>query len=257
MSTGDSSTGIPEARGAVLRGSIREIFVVSLSILIAFWIDASWDARQERVETERVLSSVVEELRLNASVLERGSGQFGARAQAGLGLLNLTGPEADSAAAVSALNLVPAFWQTPSAELSTIALSTALESGAMSAVSDLELRETLSSLPRAYSRLDGGRLAAAEVMREHLFPLLWMHVPQMDIEMEAGMGNADLRAEFRAAVPARSRFSADVGGLLRDLAFENAVVERTSLLMIARSRSAILADELRRYAAALEAWNSR
>lgn len=257
MPVADSSPSGVNAGRPRVRESVREIVVVSLGILIAFWIDASWDGRQERVETDRLMSAVAEELILNATVLERTSGSHGARAGAGLEILNLTGPEADSVAASAAARLVTAFWHTPRAELSASALSAALASGRTGSIADGGLRDVLGGLPREYSTLDGVEREISRVMTEHIFPRLWTHVPQMNFEIESGFGDGELREEFSAAVPEQSRFSTDLRGLLRDLTFENAVVERTTLLMIARDRSRSLAAELRAYAADLEALDGR
>jgi hypothetical protein len=253
----DPSANVSEAGRMRGRESLREVVVVSLGILIAFSIDASWDGRQERVATERLMSAVAEELVLNAGVLERTSRSHGERARAGLEILNLTGPEADSAAAAAAVSFVTAFWHTPRAELSSSALSAALELGTIGSVSDVELREVLAGLPREYSILDGVEGEISRVMREHIFPRLWTRVPQMNFEIESGFGDGPLREEFSAAVPDQSRFSTDLRGLLRDLTFENAVVERTTLLMIARDRSGSLAAGLRAYAADLEGLDDR
>jgi len=253
----DASPQVVQGGRVLVRESLREIVVVALGILAAFWIDASWDGRQERIETERLLSAVTEELNLNAAVLERAAGQYGARAQAGLEILNLTGPEADSLAATAAVRAITSFWQTPQPGLSASALTAALESGRISSISDVDLREGLGELAREYSEQDrlGGEIS--RVMTEHIFPRLWSRVPQMNIEIESGFGGSALQQEFRDAVPDNSRFSADLRGLLRDLAFENAVVERTALLMIARNRSSRLAADLRTYAAGLDAWDGR
>jgi hypothetical protein len=62
--------------------------------------------------------------------------------------------------------------------------------------------------------------------------------------LSTGFGGGPLLEEFRASAPAESDFTGDIGGLLSDLMFENVVVERTTLLMIARSRSYELADRL-------------
>ncbi len=251
-----SHTALRAGRARV-RESLREVVVVSLGILIAFWIDASWDGRQERAETDRLMSAVADELVLNASALERSSARHGVAAQAGLQILNLTGPEADSVAAAAAVSLVANFWVSPRTDLSERALTTALESGRLGSISAVELREDLGALPRQYSRLDALEGEISDVMRQHIFPQMWSHVPQMNLEIEGGLGTAALREEFKAAVPAQSRFSPDLRRLLRDIAFENAVVERTTQLMMARDRASGLAADLRAYAVELQAWPGR
>lgn len=234
--------------------SLREIAIVALGILVAFWIDAWWDDRQELAETERLLSAVVAELVMNAEVLERTGSYHGLRAEAGLGLLRVTGPTADAVAAEEAVGLVTSFWSSPRAELSVAALAAALESGRIGLISDEALRNVLAGLPGEYSGLDELEGQITDIMNQHIFPRLWAHVPQMNVEIASGFGGSGaLYEEFRSAVPPQSRFSADLRGLLRDLTFENAVVERTTLLMIARNWSATMTEQLREAAVALEA----
>ena len=59
--------------------------------------------------------------------------------------------------------------------------------------------------------------------------------------------------DFRAAVPEPSRFEADYAGLLGDLQFENALVERTTLLRVTRRIAMKLEAELGRVLDLLEA----
>ena len=55
-------------RGAQL---LTEAGVIIASILVAFAIDATWDARQERQHEEQILAAVLEDMRANLGELER------------------------------------------------------------------------------------------------------------------------------------------------------------------------------------------
>jgi len=74
---------------------------------------------------------------------------------------------------------------------------------------------------------------------------LWLHIPQMNVEIDAAESGGPLGDAFVSALPARSRFVPDVEGLLGDIVFENAVVERTTLLQLAGQAALVGASRTR------------
>lgn len=54
-----------------LRSSIREAVTIVLSILLAFGIDAAWDARRERSEERELLAALQEDFGANAAEVSR------------------------------------------------------------------------------------------------------------------------------------------------------------------------------------------
>jgi hypothetical protein len=257
-----SDTGVvdrvPSARGGVrLRESVREVVVVSLGILVAFGIDAWWGGTQDRREAESLFTAVVDELRLNAERLDRTVPGHDQVTQAGFSLLGVTGLGVEAAAGVDVEGIFGSFymfWGAPRTELDASALTAVLESGALGQISDQNLRDRLGELPRTYSNLDAIETRRNDLMNQYVLPRLWLHIPQMNLEITGAPNSSGPRyEEFRASVPERSRFPVDLTGLLGDLVFENAVVERTTVSMIVSESSRLLSEDLRALAAELSA----
>lgn len=249
----DVGTGLPRVAARRTRENAREILVVALGILIAFGVDAWWGGYQERQEADGLLTTLAEELRSNAAGLRRSAGRHQSLAQAGFGLLQVTGPDPDPGTSDHALDLVTQFWLSPRGQIQATALTTSLEAGAVARLADAELRGALAELPGRYDRLDALEGRIGDLVEQRIFPLLWLHLPQLNVELATGFGGeGPLYEEFRASAPSESDFPSNVRGLLSDLTFENVVVERTTLLMFGRSSSEELARRLEDLASQLE-----
>ena len=83
-------------------------------------------------------------------------------------------------------------------------------------------------------------VALAGIAQNRLVPLLQRTVSQVNIELINGFASSPhLREDFVNTVN-RSRFQDDVGVLLRTLEFENVVLHRVTISMIAVDESARL-----------------
>lgn len=226
------------------RRAITEGGVIVVSILLAFAIDAAWDDRQDRIAAARLVIAVAEELESNVAHFAGLRVRTARMSTAGLELLNETGP-GSSAEPRWVMERITSIWGSPDVDPTTVALTAALESGTIGQIVGPELRERLQLLPRRYAELDRISNTLEEQSNQYFRSRLWAFVPQMNIEIESGFGGMpELWAEFRDGVPDASRFDADIEGLLGDLVFENAVVNRTTMSMILRRVSAALEVEL-------------
>ena len=227
-----------------LKRAVAEGGVIVVSILLAFAIDASWDDRQEHVAATRQAMAVAEELESNARHFANLRARTEQMSSAGLELMAATGPGSE-AEPEWVMERITEIWGSPDVDPSTAALTAALQSGAIEDVIGPDLRERLQRLPRRYAELDRIASTLEEQLNRYFRDRLWNYVPQMDIEVQAGFSNfPELRTELLTAVPDGSHFDADVSGLLADMVFENAVVNRTTLAMIIRRASEALAGEL-------------
>ena len=83
-----------ESRWGFKASEVREIIVITLGILLAFSIEASWTEFREKDEVRRQLTAVDAELAQNLRFLQDLEAEHRAVAAAGAGLLDIAGPDA-------------------------------------------------------------------------------------------------------------------------------------------------------------------
>lgn len=228
-----------------LRRGLAEVVIIAVGILLAFSVDAWWEGVRSEEDFERALSAVRAELDVNLRLLERSISAQRRVSDVGLELLALTGPDTSVEVAARAEGLLVSFMPTPQTRVQVGALNSLLESGRLDEIDSPKLPALLASLPAAFVRLNFFENEAERVMREAVFPRMWLYVPLLNAERANGLDRGEALEEFRAGVPRTSRFEADFVGLMGDLQFENAVVERASLLIIGRRDAERLGEQLR------------
>lgn len=238
------SSSTPSLSTRVRRG-LAEVVIIAVGILLAFSVDAWWDGVQSGRDLERALSAVRTELEVNLRLVEGSISAQRRVSDVGMELLTMTGPDASVEIAARAEDLLVSFMPTPQTRPQVGALNSLLESGRLDEIDSEELPALLASLPAAFVNLDFFESEAERVMREVVFPRMWLYVPLLNAERANGLGGGGALEEFRAGVPRESRFEADFVGLMGDLQFENAVVERASLLIIGRRYAEQLGEQLR------------
>ena len=93
---------------------------------------------------------------------------------------------------------------------------------------------------------------SARLLRDSFYPILWRYIPQLDIELTA-VFSWEENEKLLESLPPKSGFTGDYAGLLGNLGFENAVTERTALLVQAQRAAVELMAELERSLELLEA----
>jgi len=220
-----------------LRRLVVETLVIVVGVLAAFSVDAWWGGVQQRRAAKELLEAVVAELEYNVVELESAAERHLAIAAAGMSILNLTGPGADRSSEERVLELLPEFYLEPKTDLRTSAISAALFAGAFETMGAANLGREFDSYPGAIEFMRAREDRIQRSMVQRVYPRLWLHIPQMNVAIDAAESGKVLGQEFVSAMPPRSRFVPDVGGLLGDVGFENAVVERTTLLQLAADAS--------------------
>jgi len=236
-------------RGLMARWA-AEVFVIALGILLAFSVDATWNNRQESEQAQLTLEALKEEFEANVASLRRTASAHDGVARAGDQLLERTGPAASKTADVA--RLIGEVWAPQHVELASGAIQSLLSSNDLARVRDSQLRRALAGWPNKVAAVVRIEDALHTSSTTRLIPTIQRTVPQIHIELINGfVQNPKLREEFVAAVEP-SRFDANLALLLRDLEFENAVLHRMTVSMIARDRTVELADEAARILSMVE-----
>jgi hypothetical protein len=224
---------------------VREIFVITLGILIAFGVDALWTASREDAELKDHLAAVDAELAQNIEALQEIRGEAQSVAEASAALLGMAGPQAVAERPDSIASLVGIMWFPIRASTSQGALETLRSSGLLAEVSDPELRQLLASWPARLQAVRATADIAARALQEVISPLLHRYVSEVDLNRSSGFGlNTELRAQYREMV-GPSAFSSDYTGLLRDRQLESLLSQRTAISLITADMATDIEQEAR------------
>jgi len=216
-----------------LRRSVKEVLIVALGILCAFGIDAWWDASREAAETRQFLVALEAEFSANVAALRATAARQHEIVAAGQILLQLTGPEAGPTAIQAAAEPIGTLWTPGYQVMASGALNTLIASGGLARVDDAALRGALGRWPEQLAKLMDLEDETWRIVTEMLQPRMRQFVPQLEIELASGFASLPgVRQEFLDAAPRSSPFEADYSGLLADMQFESAVVQRITMTMI-------------------------
>ena len=121
-----------------------EAFVIVLSILLAFAIDAWWDERQETVQTERMLASLAGDFESNLAEAREVIAVHGSRRELISRLIAMDEAQIRSIPADSLGAYYAAFYDPRSFDPATATIDALVGSGDLDLVEDEELRLLLS-----------------------------------------------------------------------------------------------------------------
>jgi len=160
------------------RGRFEEGATILLSILLAFGIDAWWQARGDRLELSDYLGAIRAEMSANLSVLRADSVRLEYARRAQVRLLTATGPGAAALGEDSLAALVGAAFDGVPSTLTTGAMEAFLASEAFSRVPEVAFQAGLANWKGSYESLrrqsvvfQDGRTATVELLGGRL-PLL-------------------------------------------------------------------------------------
>ncbi|MDH3207796.1 MAG: hypothetical protein OEO79_14425 [Gemmatimonadota bacterium] len=217
------------------------MFVVALGILLAFVVDAAWAELQETEQERLTLEALREEFTANVTSLRGTAALHDAVVQASDQLLAHTGPAASDTTGVS--RLIGEVWVPTHSEVASGAIQSLLSTNDLARIRDAELRRALAAWPEMVAALVRIEDALHMIQRDRLMASMQRTVPLIEIELVNGFARyPELREAFTAAVEP-SRFGNDLIPLIRDLQFENAVLHRMTVSMIASARTIDLAEE--------------
>jgi hypothetical protein len=224
---------------------VREIFVITLGILLAFGVDAWWTASREAAELDDHLAAVDAELAQNIEALQEIRREAESVAEATAALIRMAGPAVVAEHPDSIANLVGIMWFPIWASTSQGALETLRSSGLLAEVSDPELRQLLASWPARLQAVGATADMAARPLQQVISPLLHRYVSEVDLNRIGGFGaRTDLRAQFRE-MARPSAFPSDYTGLLRDRQMESLLGQRAAISLIIADIAAGVQEEAR------------
>ena len=188
---------------------LGESGIIVVSILLAFWIDAWWDGRQDRGHERQLLAQIQAESESNRELFGQYRQHHSEIIEAAGRLLDRTGPgatveEHEIAEVRRDLEIVSDFWTV---EPSVGVISSALQSGQLQLIRSQPLRIEVAKWS---AFLDDLRSEEASQQRFG-----------NDVFLEYWYANAALRSIWPVEDFGPSEFPVDLEAILRDRRFEN------------------------------------
>ena len=216
-----------------------EGFVIVLSILLAFGIEAWWSERGERDAEAEALQGLRDDFVESLERLASAKSEHIEIRDASVRLLAMTGPDADPTVSDLVMDtLVMALIGGPKVFPVTATYDALIASGRIELLESAALRRELARWSTAIADLREEEQEAFDQMDQRLLPFLWDYVPivTLDLNVHPRYEGVDLN---------QSRFPRRYRELLRLIRFENAVEERmnSSIRAIERSTEAENAAE--------------
>lgn len=122
----------------------RDFLVLVIGILVALWVDAWWQDRQDRDEERQALLGLQEEFRVNQSYLKGVFESLGEMESAARRLLTIGGKELSEAEAQSARRDVQAFFGLWTFSPTSGSLTALINSGKLGLIRNTDLRTRLA-----------------------------------------------------------------------------------------------------------------
>ena len=218
---------------------MAEGFVIVLSILLAFGIEAWWSERGERDAEAEALQGLRDDFVESLERLASAKSEHIEIRDASVRLLAMTGPDADPTVSDLVMDtLVMALIGGPKVFPVTATYDALIASGRIELLESAALRRELARWSTAIADLREEEQEAFDQMDQRLLPFLWDYVPivTLDLNVHPRYEGVDLN---------QSRFPRRYRELLRLIRFENAVEERmnSSIRAIERSTEAENAAE--------------
>jgi len=196
---------------------VAEAFLIIISILLAFSLDAWWGARQEAAEEQDILGRLRAEVEANLAELSERRDAHEKVRRAAEALLALTGPTAPQDVSEDSVGRLiwdaTAAWSYDPADGVIVSL---IGSGRLGIIQDDSLRTELAGWPALVSDMQEDEEAAWRVVDSRITPFLDRHLAWRTL--------ADLSADSAGSYgPGRSEFPNEVVALLQNREFENLI----------------------------------
>ncbi len=149
-----------------------QVLILVLSILLAFAIDAWWDARQERNRERDLLVELQDDFHANRPGLESRVTLARRMAEGTGGLLDLLGSHVKPDVVAVPHALIFATLGGPTYEPATNALDAAVASGAIALLTNAELRSELATWRRLLNDANEDEIEVRRITNEQIVPLL-------------------------------------------------------------------------------------
>ncbi len=191
--------------------------VIVGSILLAFGLQAWWDARSDHRAQQEILRNLRQDFEQNLVFVDTASARHARIKDAAKALLQFTGPNSSTQNEQDSIaQLIEGVLYYNRLQPVQGGLTSLLNSGQWDLLQNNELQSVLAEWPTGIAALNNREDRAIEGITNRLLPRIWQLVPVRSIDI--------IQPEFREVGP--SRFPASYDMLLRDQVFEGAVTER-------------------------------
>jgi hypothetical protein len=206
-------------------GLTREVGIVVAGILIAFSLDAWWDARRERLSQEAQLRALHEEFTANRERIDRAEERhrnIALRSRALLSALQLHPAGSEVQVADSLLGSVFE-WRTQ--EWSMGSVEALIASGDLQRIADPELRRLLADWPASVEEMDEDQILGRDFVYAVAVSELARHADVAHLvdpapKRSSGVTNIRVSTAAKAVVAARVALAELTAGSLRDFRAE-------------------------------------
>ena len=204
---------------------------IIISILLAFWIDAWWGQRQERVNEQLILASVLEDFRTQRELVEGNRPYIEAIRDSTEKLLSAT-VEADhglSSASIDVL-LADIWWNNNAAIWTAPALNSLVSSGDISRISNVQLRNQFVEWSNRFNIIRETVAREVDFYDSRLMVFMEHHVsmPQILNTIDHVVGNPEINYDYRTKFSIKARV--DHSSLLSNQQFQGLLTRRSILL---------------------------
>ena len=219
-------------------GFLRRLFIegpiIVISILLAFAIDAWWQDQEEEEDLLLALRAVHAQLLDNREKMLDFAGQHETIADIGAALLQHSGQPVAPEDRAEVSRMIGQFWNPSGDILDGGAMNAIIYSGLFSRLDHTELGRALADWNQQTRSAEVFQNEINQHSLDTMEPLLNRYIAKLDVELVGGFaGNSESMEVFRDKVPEKSRFESDLDGLMMDREFENIIVTRTALSVLA------------------------
>jgi hypothetical protein len=177
---------------------LAESLAIVASILLAFGIDAWWDAKQERTEERELLADLAAEIRWNRALLDSVTTWHRDRAEVTKVIIREAGPDREGLSADSLAKLATATYRSPTYFPDKGVITRALSGSGLSLISDPDLRTEIAGFWDRFEPYFRNQMFAPEIWSQTLWTsgsLLHPSVPRWESMGPSTMWSARLTPE--------------------------------------------------------------
>jgi hypothetical protein len=160
----------PLGQGSKATRFLVEAFVIVSSILLAFGIDAWWDARLQRVEEAEILAGLHREFTGNREALTRGIEQHGTMLAAFSSILASIEQGEWTSAEWAVDDAIGQLLTPPTSDLGNGVRDALVQAGRLEIISNALLRERLAEWPAFYEEVLDDQVFSREVVLYQVLP---------------------------------------------------------------------------------------
>ena len=212
----------------------KRIFIegsaIVASILLAFGIDAWWEDRQQSISDTAHLQGVLDEFESHRSLLAEAITSHGLTIDLGYELFSLLSPQQTAAEKVRTVEVIDTLFDFYRINAPLGSLQTAMSSGAIARMTDVELASDVASWPTTIEDLLEEQNNASEIIILQHHALLGRKISMHEVyahrlAFPTGRGTLDVIQDVARPIPPASHLAVDYKDLYDDIEIRNGYLE--------------------------------